>query len=337
MRILGHFERFGPPVGGGILTTAAILRALADRGHTVQGLTNRPMAAGPLPFTIHDMPDPANIAALYAWAEIVVPHMTATPTALEYARRLGVPIVYPVHDDGQLDDYDLQPHDVALVIFNSTSLQQRTAWPGPTMVIYPPTLSDEHRVDTIGDAITIASMSQEKGAELFWELARRLPERRFIGVEGGWGAQIIPENRLPNVELWRHQGTDLRDVFQQTRILLAPSQQLGDGPRVWTENWGRAAIEAAASGIPTIATPTPGPLEALGDAGIFCERNDPDGWIRAIHDLDDPVVYQERSARVRRRAAELDIIVRSQLDGLDSALERCRQTPPRMGGQPTVG
>lgn len=31
MRILGHFERFGPPAGGGILTTATILRELARR------------------------------------------------------------------------------------------------------------------------------------------------------------------------------------------------------------------------------------------------------------------------------------------------------------------
>lgn len=336
MRILGHFDRFGPPVGGGIVTTAAILRALADRGHAVQGLTNRPMAPGPLPFTFHDMPGPADVAALYAWADIAVPHMTATPTALAYARWLGVPVVYPVYDDGQLADYGLQPLDLALVIFISTSLQQRTAWPGPTMVVHPPTFLDEHRVDTTGDAITIASLSREKGGALFWDLARRLPDRRFIGVEGGWGAQIIPADRPPNVELWGHQGTDLRAVFQQTRIMLVPSQHLGAGPRVWTENWGRVALEAAASGIPTIATPTPGPLEALGDAGIFCERTDPDAWIRAIQALDDPVVYQERSARVRRRAAELDGIVGSQLDALEAALERCRHTPPDVGDQPTV-
>src|SRR4051794_39159244 len=99
MRILGHFERFGPPVGGGILTTATILRALAERGHTVQGLTNSPMAPGPLPFPIHEQPAPDEVAAFYDWAECVVPHMTATPTALAYARQFDVPIVYPVHDD----------------------------------------------------------------------------------------------------------------------------------------------------------------------------------------------------------------------------------------------
>jgi len=326
MRILGHFERFGPPVGGGILTTATILRILAQRGHEVQGLTNRPMAPGPLPFTIHDMPAPADVAALYDWADLVVPHMTATPAALTYARQFNVPIVYPVHDDGQLADYGLQPHDLALVIFNSTGLQQRTAWTGPQLVVYPPTSVDEHRVDSTGDAITITSLSQEKGGELIWDLARRLPERRFIGVEGGWGTQIIPADPPPNVELRGHQGTDLRAVFQATRILLAPSQQLGDGPRVWTENWGRAALEAAASGIPTIATPTPGPLEALGDAGIFCERSDPDAWIAAIHALDDPAVYQLWSARVRQRAIELDDIVTRQLDALEAALARCLPT-----------
>jgi glycosyltransferase involved in cell wall biosynthesis len=230
-------------------------------------------------------------------------------------------VAYPVHDDGQLAGYGLQPEDVDLAIFCSTGLQQRTAWPGRQLVVYPPVLLDEHRVERTGDAITIASLSREKGAELFWELARRLPAERFIGVRGGWGEQIIPANRPANVALQPHQGTDLRAVFQQTRIVLAPSQHLGAGSRMWTENWGRVVVEAAASGIPTIATPTPGPLEALGDAGIFHERNEPDAWVDAIRALRDPAVYQERSARARRRAAELEVIVRRQLDDLEAALD----------------
>ena len=46
-----------------------------------------------------------------------------------------------------------------------------------------------------------------------------------------------------------------------------------------------AAVEAAASGIPTIAHPTPGLQEALGDAGVFVDRDDIDGWETALKEL----------------------------------------------------
>jgi hypothetical protein len=322
MKVLGHLDRFGPPVGGGVITTVAILQELARRGHDVHMVSNRT----PLPnlpnLTCYEAATPETMLSLYQVADLAVPHMTATPTAMEFVRATGTPLMYPVHDDGQLDLYGLRPEDVNLVLFFANGLRERTGWPGEQFVVHPPTWSCEHQVDQTGHAITIPSLSPEKGGETFWKLVERLPNRRFIGVVGGWGNQIMPDPVPDYVEIMRHQGNNLREVFQKTRILLVPSQRLNEGERYWTENWGRAAVEAAASGIPVIANPAPGPVEALGDAGIFCDRNDIDAWVDAIRALDDPITYERYSTLAFRRAKALDTIIKRQLDELDAKLNQ---------------
>jgi hypothetical protein len=322
MKILGHLDRFGPPVGGGVITTVAILQELAQRGHDVYLVSNR----APLPNLPHvtccKAATPETMLNLYQAADLVVPHMTATPVAMEFIRATSTPLMYPVHDDGQLELYGLGPKDVTLVLFFANGLRERTGWPGEQFVVHPPTWSWEHQVDQTGDAVTIPSLSPEKGGETFWKLVERLPNRRFIGVVGGWGNQIIPDPVPDNVEIMTHQGNNLQEVFRKTRILLVPSQRLNESERYWTENWGRAAVEAAASGIPVIANPAPGPVEALGEAGIFCDRNDIDAWIDAIRALDDPITYERYSTLSFRRAKALDAIVKRQLDELDARLSQ---------------
>jgi glycosyltransferase involved in cell wall biosynthesis len=84
-------------------------------------------------------------------------------------------------------------------------------------------------------------------------------------------------------------------VWARTRVLLVPSGY---------ESWGRVASEAICSGIPVIAQPTAGLRENLGQAGIFIDRSDVDGWVAAIRDLQDPDIYAQASDRARARAAE---------------------------------
>jgi glycosyltransferase involved in cell wall biosynthesis len=135
-----------------------------------------------------------------------------------------------------------------------------------------------------------------KGGELFRRLAEQMPDATFLGVTGGYGPQQDMSG-LPNVDVLPHvPNSEMREqVWSRTRVLLVPSAY---------ESWGRVASEALCSGIPVIATPTPGLVENLGDAGIFIDRADTDGWIGAIRRLQEPAAYQAARGRALARAAE---------------------------------
>ena len=161
------------------------------------------------------------------------------------------------------------------------------------MVCRPPVFADRYRT-TPGDRVTLVNLSAAKGASMFYRLARDLPDVEFLGVKGGHGTQVVKD--FPNVEIIDTQA-DMREAYGRTRLLLCPSSR---------ETWGRVGIEAACSGIPTIATPTPGLRESLGDAGTFVARNLPKQWAAAVERLSDPDEWAAASQRALARAADLD-------------------------------
>lgn len=242
---------------------------------------------------------------------------------LAWARRLHRPAVVLSHGLGYVEEDIPNPGDVALVVWNSEWVRERSTWPGRSIVVYPLVDPDQYRTKR-GNLVVQVNLSADKGGHLFWELARRLPDRRFLGVMGGWGRQVIPSDPPPNVELMEYTH-DPREIYARARVILMPSKDLGEpGTRpAWTESFGRVAIEAAASGIPTIAHPTPGLVEALGEAGIFANRHDVGAWVDALTRLDDRRTYNRYARAARKRSRDLD--ARGQLDVLERALESITQ------------
>src|SRR5690606_41172583 len=90
------------------------------------------------------------------------------------------------------------------------------------------------------------------------------------------------------------------------------------------ESWGRIATEAMAAGIPVIAHPTPGLEENLGGAGIFVDRDDLDGWRRALQTLAMPGPYKAARRRALQRSEELraDEDLARWCDEVERAVER---------------
>jgi glycosyltransferase involved in cell wall biosynthesis len=226
--------------------------------------------------------------------DILVTHLDRTRTVImtNGGRR---PIVHLIHNDKQLKFHRVRPQDAALVVANSEWIRDAINWSGPTMVLPPPVDPARYKTKS-GDAITLINMGESKGARLFWTLTRIMPERKFIAVKGGYSEQIVSNKPGANVEIINHT-PDIRSVYSKTRLLLMPSAY---------ESWGRVAIEAAASGIPTIAHPTPGLLESLGDAGTFANRDDIADWVEAIRSFDDEQLYAEKSAASLARSTELE-------------------------------
>lgn len=145
--------------------------------------------------------------------------------------------------------------------------------------------------------ITFVNPVPEKGLDIAIEIARRLPQERFLFVRGKWGTYsarrsddfMKPVYELPNVEVWDHQ-QDMRRVYAVTNILLVPSQ--------FSETFGRIIVEAQVNGIPVVAANVGGIPYTLGRGGILVEPKDqPQNYVEAIVKLRaDEKFYTQLSA-----------------------------------------
>lgn len=290
MRILAHLPLYPPTsLVGAWLSTHQCLAALADRGHQVEVSTY--LASGP-PWTYsHEGVDvfprrPLDLTGI----DLVVSHLGDRQEASAAARAAGVPSVRMVHGvplAGHVLDDDL-------AVFNSQSLADQVGWAGRQVVVPPPIWPEDYRT-TPGDRVTLVNLSPDKGGYHLWKIAERMPHVQFLAVRGGYGPQI--RRCLPNVEMIDSTLDITTAVYARTRILLMPSR---------VETYGRTALEAACSGIPTIAHPTPGLIESLGDAATFVDRSSITSWVAAIDRLFDPAEWLAASRRALARAEQLD-------------------------------
>jgi glycosyltransferase involved in cell wall biosynthesis len=134
-----------------------------------------------------------------------------------------------------------------------------------------------------------------KGADIFWELARRFPQQSFL-LAGAVHADYMEKFRaLENVT---HVAfTPIRALLRHARIVLAPSQ--------WDEPFGRIAIEAMANGIPTLVSHAAGLAEIVGEGaqGVRAYQS-PDAWHAALENLlSRPAQAQANAAGGREIAA----------------------------------
>lgn len=226
-------------------------------------------------------------------ADVTISHLECSERTHLLSNQYNIPTIHLVHNTHPLTQAWMQPADALIIntewIANEEAFKSHTA---PKMVVNPPIDPREYET-TRGKSVTLVNLWEDKGAEIFYELARRFPELDFIGVKGGYGVQEIRE--LPNVTIMEHTA-DMKKVYERTKVLLMPSKY---------ESFGRVGVEAMASGIPTIAHPTPGLKESLGDSGTFADRNDPDAWETALRDLLKPAKYGKASKSALARSKAL--------------------------------
>lgn len=307
MRVVAVTPSYLPSRVGAWLATHRLLTSLVDRGHEVSVFAcNLRLTAYEIDGIVVETGLRGNGHAdtLAAGADVVVSHFGDGGIGAQVATNTRRPSIRIAHGGGPHG-----PEGCNLAVFNSHSLRDAWVWDGPSVIANPVVDAADHRVETTGDRITIVNCTKPKGIKTAWRAAERLPDHAFLGVRGGYGYHEPP--RTPNFRIIPTQD-DMRAVWSQTRILLMPSAY---------ETWGMAGVEAMCSGIPVIAHPTPGLVESLGDAGIFVDRDDTDGWVDAIRTLDDPDAYQAASDAARARFAELEPEMRSGLDRFADAVE----------------
>lgn len=296
---------------GAWITTHEFLAAAARAGHRVAVISTLQHGNSYVIDDVHVLPlngstvDDAWSAAS-PHAHVVVTHIGSADDCTQRARDAGIPTVRFAH--GLTKEWADVHGDV--VIFNSESLQAEAAdlghVPARSEVLQPPIRLDDVRVDP-GEHVTIGALSQLKGAPTFWAAARFLKDQQFLGVLATYRFSIGPDGRvirkvphdnrvLANARIIP-PALDVRDVLSQTKILMVPSKK---------ESYGRLAVEAALSGIPVIASPTPGLQEALGDCAEFIDPDEHFQWAQYIARLcAHPDAWEEASARARQVEARL--------------------------------
>jgi len=178
-----------------------------------------------------------------------------------------------------------------------------------TAVIRPLMHEEKIRINESfkGDCITLVNANQNKGVTQFIEIAKRMPDRKFLAVQPYYG-DLTPTAIPSNIELTPFDD-DIRNILKRTRILLMPS---------YYESFGRVAVESMYNGIPVIYTrpianskypggSTEGVEEWIKPAGISCEREDMDEWVSLITSLDDETTYSERSEIVKEHVRNMNL------------------------------
>lgn len=304
-----------PPLhnAGAELMLHSTLRYFHKQGHTTVVWCSHWPADGPSEWQGIPIIGPHHQprTQVVAWADVAITHLDETRDTILAATITETPIAHLVHNDKQLAMNGVTPSTSSLAIFNSRWLCATVAWPGRQIILSPPVPPSDYQVKPLRRSTSrnlLVNVSAQKGSDVFYELARRLPERRFTGVLGAYNAQV--KERLPNVELLSHTPR-MRSVYREARVLLVPSVY---------ESYGRVCIEAGWAGVPSIYHPTLGLVESVGQAGVAADRMRIDRWEAALDLLDDPKEYDLYSGLARENAEAAWQRSRGQLAALDVAL-----------------
>lgn len=335
MRVLGMFHAYVPFHGAGAEGMAhALLRHLARNGHQVDVILSCVDNQVPEDYSYEDVRVHAhqgksqtpNWLANDTRPDVIVCHLENTPRAAVLGKMYEIPVVQMLHNTMPETLWSTLQFRFALLVGNSQWLTEeyQRFWgeyaertPLPRLIQVRPPVDPAEYGGKPGTRITLMNLTVPKGAHVFYELAKRLPQFKFLGVRGAYGIQVIRDD-LPNVQIIDNVPTHqvVQKVYGRSKIVLMPSDY---------ESYGRVAAEATCSGIPVIAHPTAGLREALGEAGIFHDRDDIDAWERALRRLNAPRAWAAASKAALAHARTLDPT--AELELWRSAMEEVARVP----------
>lgn len=291
-------------MAGGELMVHRILRYLKEvGGHNIKVITMNGESATFEGIDVlrycnnKEVNGPLEEALAYKWADIQLAHLSSFRRAAGMRRRHGVPLVAVVHNPPQIEREGMNQNSADMALFNAEWCKNMSKWHGKGVVVTPPMFYDDWQPNEVaGDCITLINLNENKGGAILEQLAKAMPDRKFLAVMGSYGPQLDRAlSRLPNVEIHQHT-TDIRGVYKRSRIVLMPSD---------LETWGMVASEAMACAVPVIVSPTLGLMENTDFAGLYADRNKIEEWVKLIKMLDDEKAYKNQQRLCRERFKEL--------------------------------
>lgn len=230
-----------------------------------------------------------------SWCDVVFTHLDLTNMTIEAVKKTR-PIVWIAHNTFFNSYESVLDQDNIFVIYNSYTAKKMSPLKNKSCVLRPPCYVKEVLKDTNdNEFITLINVSKEKGGEILKQIAKKMPERKFLAVLGAYGHQTTGFPK--NVKVMPHTN-NIQEVYKKTRLILMPSVY---------ESWGMVATEAMHHGIPVLSSECCfGLKENLSKAGTFIELNNISKWVSAIKLYDSKIIYENTSNKGKIRADELN-------------------------------
>lgn len=249
----------------------------------------------------------------YRWANVMFTHLDYTHWTLGISNVLNKPVIQFVHNPTPYTCI-MNYHANLSIVYNSKWIAEKLNYNWPSMVLPPPVDVDFYNVcdnPEENEYITLISLNENKGGKIFSRIAKKFPNKKFLGIKGGYDPQAI--TNLSNVTI-EPNTPNIRSVYEKTRTVLMPSR---------FETWGMVATEAMCNGIPVICTPTEGLKENCAGAGLYVPERRPLEFdekgvlvnddsedydishiVNHISALDDKNYYSQISQKCRERAEQ---------------------------------
>ena len=297
MNILFHLHAYpNTNLSGAEMMAHRIAKFLQSKGHNIKVINgscnNNSVFEGieVIGFNLNK-----NDHDLWLWADVVVTHLVNTHYCLNQARKYNKKLIHLIHNSFR--DHILKVRENAnYLVYNSDYVRRILGYNHPYTICIPPVNYRDYEVNNKGSYITLVNLNENKGGRILIEIAKKLPEYKFLAIEGGYYDQIKDES-VKNIKYMPPQ-VDMKKIYNKTKLLLMPSEY---------ESWGQVAIEAISSGVPVLSSEAQGLKEALGNATISIDRKNIDAWVKYIKVvMEDSAVYSKLQELSILRAKELD-------------------------------
>jgi glycosyltransferase involved in cell wall biosynthesis len=268
---------------------------LLSKGHEVKAITRYPLDYHFERIDVYaqkkDYKDCHN--DLWNWADLVFCQLSGTYYAMNKQKLMPKKVINFTHNNAGYPQINIRKN--VFTVYNTEQIKKELNYNHDSFVLHPPVdYRDFVNVDiTKAEYITLINHNENKGGQILIEIAKRLPNLKFMAVQGGYYHQIY-NHKIKNI---KYVGiTDnIKKYLAKTKLMIAPSDY---------DSYGMAQVEALCCNIPVIASDILGFKESLADSAVYVKRNDIDAWVEAITN------YEELFKNIKpiERAKELDPI-----------------------------